>query len=202
VISGKVRKYQGEIPRADPISLLNLGLVLRQFAKWSDEVPLEAPWTAKRAKEWDSMTVATWINSSAKSATVRKMLTALMNGVYTSDPGEVSMLFALFQAKSCGGINAILSAGKGMRNDRIQGGAQLIPEKIAEKLGISVHLNSPVKRIAQDAKNVVVSSDTVIVRAKSYRSRSALDIIAYNLRACTSSGARNVGAKVASRDGG
>jgi monoamine oxidase len=165
VISGKVRKYQGEIPRADPISLLNLGLVLRQFAKWSDEVPLEAPWTAKRAKEWDSMTVATWINSSAKSATARKMLTALMNGIYTSDPGEVSMLFALFQAKSCGGINAILSAGKGMQNDRIQGGAQLIPEKIAEKLGGSVHLNSPVKRIAQDAKNVVVSSDAVTVRA-------------------------------------
>ena len=53
VISGKVRKYR-EIPQADPISILNLGLVLRQFAKWSDEVPLEAPWTAKRAKEWDS----------------------------------------------------------------------------------------------------------------------------------------------------
>ena len=49
VISGKVRKYR-EIPQADPISILNL--VLRQFAKWSDEVPLEAPWTAKRAKEW------------------------------------------------------------------------------------------------------------------------------------------------------
>lgn len=166
VISGKVRKYQGEIPKADPISLLNLGLVLRQFAKWSDEVPLEAPWTAKRAKEWDSMTVATWINSSAKSGTARKMLTALMNGIYTSDPGEVSMLFALFQAKSCGGINAILSAGKGMQNDRIQGGAQLIPEKIAEKLGSSVHLNSPVNKIAQDSKNVVVSSDAVTVRAK------------------------------------
>jgi monoamine oxidase len=109
VFSGKVRKYR-EIPQADPISILNLGLVLRQFAKWSDEVPLEAPWTAKRAKEWDSMTVATWINNSAKSATARKMLTALMNGIYTADPGEVSMLFALFQAKSCGGINAILRA--------------------------------------------------------------------------------------------
>jgi monoamine oxidase len=96
VFSGKVRKYR-EIPQADPISILNLGLVLRQFAKWSDEVPLEAPWTAKRAKEWDSMTVATWINNSAKSATARKMLTALMNGIYTADPGEVSMLFALFQ---------------------------------------------------------------------------------------------------------
>src|SRR6266516_3924219 len=34
VISGKVRKYR-EIPQADPISILNLGLVLRQFAKWS-----------------------------------------------------------------------------------------------------------------------------------------------------------------------
>jgi monoamine oxidase len=166
VISGKVRKYQGEIPKADPISLLNLGLVLRQFAKWSDEVPLKAPWTAKRAKEWDSMTVATWINNSAKSATARKMLTSLMNGIYTSDPAEVSMLFALFQAKSCGGINALLSVGKGMQNDRISGGAQLIPEKIAEKLGSSVHLNSPVKRIAQDAKNVVVSSDALTVRAK------------------------------------
>jgi monoamine oxidase len=53
-----------------------------------------------------------------------------------------------------------------MQNDRIQGGAQLITEKIAEKLGSSVHLNSPVKRIAQETKNVVVSSDTVTVRAK------------------------------------
>ena len=111
------------------------------------------------------MTVATWINNSAKSATARKMLTALMNGIYTADPGEVSMLFALFQAK-VGGINAILSTGKGMQNDRIQGGAQLITEKIAEKLGSSVHLNSPVKRIAQEAKNVVVSSDAVTVSAK------------------------------------
>jgi monoamine oxidase len=166
VISGKVRKYQGEIviPKGGPISLLNLGLVLRQFAKWSGEVPLEAPWTAKRAKEWDSMTVATWINTSAKSATARKMLAALMSGIYTSDPGEVSMLFALFHAKSCGGINATLSAE--IQSDRILGGAQLIPEKIAEKLGSSVHLNSPVKRIGQDAKNVVVSSNAVTVRTK------------------------------------
>src|SRR5215472_10220979 len=160
VMSGKVRKYQGEIP----ISLLNLDLVLRQFTKWSDEVPLEAPWTTKRAKKWDSMTVATWINSSVKSSTVRKILAALMSGIYTSDPGEVSMLFALFHAKSCGGINAMFSSE--IQSDRISGGAQLIPQEIAEKLGSSVHLNSPVKRIAQDAKNVVVSSDAVTVRTK------------------------------------
>jgi monoamine oxidase len=159
VMSGKVRKY-----REIPMSLLNLDLVLRKFAKWSDEVPLEAPWTAKRAKEWDSMTVATWINNSVKSATARKMLAALMSGIYTSDPGEVSMLFALFHAKSCGGINAMLSAE--IQSDRISGGAQLIPEKIAEKLGSSVHLNSPVRRISQDAKSVVVSSEAVTVRTK------------------------------------
>lgn len=164
VISGKVRKYQGEFSKVGPISLLNLDLKLRQFAKWSDEVPLESPWTAKRAKEWDSMTVATWINSSAKSAAARKMLTALMSGIYTCDPGEVSMLFALFHAKSCGGIYAILSAE--IQNIGISGGAQLIPEKIAEKLGSSIHLNSPVKRIAQDAKNVIVSSDAVTVTTK------------------------------------
>lgn len=174
--------------------------MLRQFAKWSDEVPLDAPWTAKRAKNWDSMTVATWINSAVKSATARKILAALMSGIYTSDPDEVSMLFALFHAKSCGGINAIFSAE--IQSDRISGGAQLIPEKIAEKLGSSVHLNSPVKRIAQDAKNVVVSSDAVTVRTKSYRSRSAFDFIAYSLRTGTSDGPCNVGAKTASRDGG
>lgn len=164
VISGKVRKYQGEFYKVGPMSLLNLDLVLRQFAKWSDEVPLKAPWTAKRAKEWDSMTVATWINSSVKSAAARKMLTALMSGIYACDPGEVSMLFALFHAKSCGGINAILSTE--IQNIGISGGVQLIPEKIAEKLGSSVHLNSPVKRIAQDAKNVIVSSDAVTVTTK------------------------------------
>ena len=34
----------------------------------------------------------------------RKMPPALMNGIYTSDPGEVSMLFALFQAKQSKGL--------------------------------------------------------------------------------------------------
>src|SRR4029079_12470712 len=54
------------------------------------QVPLEAPWTAPRAREWDRVTMAEWIRSETPDRDARAMLRLMVEGLYTAEPDQVS----------------------------------------------------------------------------------------------------------------
>src|SRR5690606_20925994 len=136
---------------------------LDQLAK---EVPLEAPWTAKRAAEWDATTLDSFLRANAPSRTARKILKYAMETVFAADPADISLLHALFYIRSGGSLDLLLSSEGGAQQDRIVGGMQRFAEALARSVEGSMRLSSPATAIEHAADRVVVRTDRDAVSAK------------------------------------
>jgi monoamine oxidase len=143
------------------------GSVIGDIDRMADSVPLDAPWSAAKADEWDSQTIKGWVDENFPDPTH-----TLQTGAYSqsallfgSSPSETSVLGLLFQIHSCRGVNFLSAIKGGMQQDRVIGGAQAIANKVAERLGDVIHLQTPVRRIAQNASGVTISADGLTVRA-------------------------------------
>jgi monoamine oxidase len=82
------------------------------------------------------------------------------------DPGDLSLLFTLWYARAGKGINYLIGTEGGAQQDRLAGGAQQVSQRLAEALGHSLRLSSPVRRISQENGGVEVAGDGFAVRAK------------------------------------
>jgi monoamine oxidase len=136
------------------------------------EVPVTAPWKAKRAAEWDAMTFQDWIAANVPGTTSQKVLLAATQAIWGADPSEMSLLYVLWyiasagNEKNPGSIVRLISTGGGAQESRFTGGSQLVSQKVAKALGSQVVLESPVRRIEQNGSGVTVTSDRFVVRAK------------------------------------
>jgi len=79
---------------------------------------------------------------------------------------EISFLYFLYLLKSAQGYKSLVDSTGGAQQDRIKGGAQQISELLANKLGSSVILNSPVHKIEQDVYGVSIYTEKKMFRAK------------------------------------
>jgi monoamine oxidase len=136
------------------------------------EVPINAPWTAPRANEWDAMTFEDWKRANVTSVTGRAVLDAAAEAIWGAEPSELSLLYALFYIAAAGNettpgsIIRLVSTGGGAQESRLVGGSQTVSLEVARLLGSRVVLSSPVRRITDRGGRVVVTSDRLIVEAK------------------------------------
>jgi uncharacterized protein with NAD-binding domain and iron-sulfur cluster len=49
---GRTRRYRGLIPKISPAAILTIVLAQARLDRMAKRLPVEAPWTAKRAEEW------------------------------------------------------------------------------------------------------------------------------------------------------
>ncbi len=135
-------------------------------------VPVAAPWEARDANEWDAMTLEDWKQANITDQTGKRILDAASRAVWAAEPSELSLLYALWYTasagneKSKGSFTRLIATGGGAQENRFVGGSQLVSQKVARALGSQVVLSSPVRRIEQDARGVVVTSDRLEVHAK------------------------------------
>jgi monoamine oxidase len=94
------------------------------------------------------------------------LLETAIGGTYTSDTSEISLLFALHQMASGGGPQFVFGVEGGSQDSRIVGGMGAVYGRMAEQIGESLHLSTPVRRIDQDDDGVTVYSDDTIVSAR------------------------------------
>jgi len=163
---GKLRRYGGTIPRLNPLVLADYGRADLKFKRLAKKVDPEAPWDTPGAARLDEQTMATWIRRTAKTATAREVLATGVKAVFSVEPADVSLLHVLFYAASAGGWDDLIDTEGGAQQDRVVGGSQLISLRMAEELGESVRLSSPVRSIAASGDEVVageVSARRVIV---------------------------------------
>ena len=64
VDQGRTRRYTGLIPKISPLAVATLALAQFKIDRMAKQLPLETPWTAPRAEEWDGRTVAWWLERS------------------------------------------------------------------------------------------------------------------------------------------
>lgn len=162
----KIKTYRGLIPKIDLPSLLNLDFALKKMEKMARQVNLEAPWASAKAEQWDSQTLATFLNQQVYFRNARAVIDAGLETIYATSAAEISLLNALFYIRSGGSLNALLSIDNGAQQDRIKDGAQLLAEHMAKALQNRIHFNAPVRQIQQNGAGVFIHTDAGEVQAK------------------------------------
>jgi len=164
--NGQRVTYAGAIPMGDPLVTMEVVETILSLSMMASEVPLDAPWTAPAADEWDSQTVASWIMQNVQSAEVRDTLSLAVQAVFSCEPRDLSLLHFLFYIHSGGNLNQLVGVVGGAQERRFHGGSQSIANKVAHELGERVVLNAPVHTITQNDEGVLIECDTLAIMAQ------------------------------------
>jgi monoamine oxidase len=164
---GRTRRYRGLIPKISLAAVLTIVLAQVRLDRMARRLPVEAPWTAERAEEWDARTVAWFLERSGiRTAVARDLFDSVVRGLFCGDLNQVSFLNMLFLVRAAGGFNALVSIKGGYQENLVAGGAGSIARRMADELGDAVRLNAPVRTILQRADHVVVESGATTVSAR------------------------------------
>ena len=145
---------------------------VQRLDQMSTQVPVDAPWKAVNAAEWEAYTLERWVDENSKTTQFKKLVTTATRPIFGAEPRELSLLFVLFYIASSGDathpgtFERNFDTRNGGQMWRFVGGSQLVAIKMADQLGAQVVLDSPVRRIEQSGRGVTVVSDRVTVRAK------------------------------------
>ena len=161
--NGQLATYSGAIPMHDPMVTMELVEAMLELNIMAQEVPLDVPWNAPKALEWDSQTFDTWIRDHVSSDGASMWITLAIQAIFSAEPRDLSLLHALFYIHSGGSLNELISVARGAQESRFHGGAQILSNRVAEALGQRVILHAPVHTIRQHEHGVFVESDEFIV---------------------------------------
>jgi monoamine oxidase len=164
---GRTRRYTGLIPKISPLAVASIALTQAKLDRLSKQVPLDAPWTAKRAGEWDALSVATYLQGCGiRTALARDLFEMAVRGLFATDLNDVSFLHLLFLVRAHGSINTLFSIEGGSQENMVENGAGSIAQRLAEALGEAVRLQAPVRRLTQSEEGVVVEAHGLVVSAR------------------------------------
>ena len=155
---GKVRRYRGDIPRISPVALLSAGQAIARMNAMAKKVPVDAPWDAPKAAEWDAISVRAWLSAArVPTRLARDLVEATVRACFAAELSEVSLLNWLFLARSAGGIESLMNIAGGYQDSQFGGGVGQIPDAMAADLGEAVLLGAPVTgvRAGDDRVEVV-----------------------------------------------
>jgi monoamine oxidase len=154
----RLQLYTGTIPPLNPASLVELAKALNSLDKMAAEVPLEEPWKASSAHEWDGQTLETWKLANTTSDETREIFDLGVEAVFAAEPRDLSLLHVLFYVHSGGSFENLINTPGGAQDSRVVGGSQVISIEVAKRLGDRVVLKAPVERIVH--RGGVVKADT------------------------------------------
>ncbi len=164
---GKIRRYKGLIPKISPVAVASIALAQIRLDRMAKTLPVDAPWKAKRAAEWDAMSIGSWFERSGVHTDVaRDLFSMSLRGCFTQDLSEVSFLHCLFLIRSAKNFNTLMSIEGGYQENLVDGGAGEMAKRMASKLGDVIRLNTPVRGITQTPDRVCVDAGEVRVEAR------------------------------------
>jgi len=156
----------------DPVILPDLARSVTRLDQMSTEVPVDAPWRAPSAGQWDSQTLETWLLDQGTNSQFRKLVAIATRSIFGAEPRDLSLLFALFYIAASGNeenpgtFERNFNTRDGAQMWRLHGGSQVLCLKMASELGDRIVLEAPVRSITQHASRVTVSTRLMDVRAK------------------------------------
>ncbi len=138
----------------------------------SEEVPVDAPWKAPRAAEWDRTNLGAWRDQNLSTTGARRLFDIASEAIWGAEPDELTLLYALAYTASAGNETAkgdfarLISTPGGAQESRFVGGSQRIAQLAAKRLGDQVVLKAPVHRIEQRHGRVTVHAKGIDVEAR------------------------------------
>jgi monoamine oxidase len=158
----------------DPLAIPDVVATVAQFDEWAATIPVDAPWTAQNAVEWDSQTLDDWVrNNTSNNPHFRDLLQIATEPIFGAEARQLSLLYVLFYVASSGNEKNVgtfernFNTRGGGQQDRMLGGTQLVPIRLAKRLGANnVLLGTPARRIVQTKTGVRVESDNLSATGK------------------------------------
>lgn len=154
----KISRYKGTIPNLGLRALLDIGRAQKRLDRMAAQVPLEAPWKAPKAKEWDSLTFDTWVEQHMSTKAGKNGLHIFSEAVLAAQSHEFSLLHALFYIRSGSGFEKLIDTENGAQRERLIEGAQSLALRLAAQTGEGLRLGAPVHSIIQRNDSVQVES--------------------------------------------
>src|SRR3954469_13772283 len=154
----------GPVP-PDPTGAPDAEQAIVKLDQMASTINLDAPWESPNAAEWDGQTFETWKQDNVKTDGGKFLLDVACTSVFSVEPRDVSLLFVLFYIAAAGDeehpgtLERLVTTAPGAQSDRVKGGTQLIPIRVAQALGKRVVTGSPVRKITQKGDRVIVESD-------------------------------------------
>jgi monoamine oxidase len=161
-LDGQVRRGGDWLPPMPPRALADLLAGVVRAGLMTRQISPDAPWQARKAAEWDRMTVADWISRQLRTPAGRAYAEVLVRGNAALEPRETSMLNLLFDLRSTRSARDMLRA----ESFRLREGTAEIARRLAARLPDQIRFADPVRAVVQDAQGVTVESDGGTVRCR------------------------------------
>jgi monoamine oxidase len=158
-LAGKQTQGKEEDAGLDPKTEKDLELLVQELDRLSSQVPLDSPWSAPHAAEFDSITVEEWIVAHTQNEAVRGFFRAVNRTYISADAKQISFLFFLFYIRSCDKFETMYGIKDAAQAFRISSGMHGLAASVAKELGDSIVLRAPVTAISQYASGASVLSD-------------------------------------------
>jgi monoamine oxidase len=161
-LDGEIRTGGAGLPPLPPRALADLlaggaraGIMARQISP-------DAPWRARRAADWDRVTVADWIGRNLRTPAARAYAEILVRGNGAIEPRESSILNLLFDLRSTGSARNLARA----ESFRLREGTEELARRLAERVRDQIRFADPVRAVTQDTGDVTVESDGTAIRCR------------------------------------
>ena len=149
---GRAQTYTGDIPPANPVSLVELQASILLLNQMASTVSAAEPWRAPRATEWDRQSIAEWIADNNRTAEARALAGLAVRGVYGEEPAQISFLDMLSAITGVGGdFNTLIGSAQSLR---FVGGPQQMSVRLAGMLSRAVRLRSQALSVHWDGEVV------------------------------------------------
>ncbi len=138
--------------------LAGLQAMLTHLDELAATVPVDAPWNAPRADEWDAITAGAWIDAQGLGPHARTLFEICSVGILAVPTVEVSFLHLLLTIQTCGVTSELFAESEGgAQTTRFVGGTSEIPNRLARLLSEYIVLDSPVQLIEHAVDRVTVT---------------------------------------------
>ena len=115
------------------------------------KMPVGEPWLMDDAAALDQVTLGDWLREHAATSFTPSVFRLISRAVWSGYPERISLLWVLHYLRSAGGILPVILNDGGAQDQRIEGGSQVISERMAADLGERVLLGVPVLRVEDKA---------------------------------------------------
>ena len=147
----------------DPVVAPDIVLAVAQLDQMAANVPVDRPWEAASADDWDRQTLDAWLRANTSGGSEFMAVTsAATEAIFGGEPRELSLLYTVFYIAASGNEQNVgtfernFNTAGGAQESRFVGGAWTIALRVASELGPIVRLNAPVTRIVQEPTRLVV----------------------------------------------
>lgn len=162
---GQPLRYQsngetGVVPPIDDLGLEQVFTVVKEVNSMASQIDVQNPWDGP--VEWDQQTFADWLDARTLSEKARFLIDIAVQSIWSVLPSELSLLYVAAyiaaggNATIPGTLERLISTADGAETYRVDGGAQLLATRLAEKVG-NVQLNAPVSKITLDGSKYTVT---------------------------------------------